>query len=155
MGEVKQWPAGKPVPTRQRPARGRAAKNPPSVASAIAAEAADDALPRYMQVARRLTAVIADDPYPIGSQLPTGLEICQELNLSRFTASLYCPYKYSDTRMRTTHTTREAPVNQTNDTVNKADLGTAASRVSSRIAAFATDLSFDAIPPAVTDRAGT
>lgn len=39
-----------------------------------------------MQVARQLTAAIADGRYPVGSQLPTEMEICQELNLSRFTA---------------------------------------------------------------------
>jgi len=45
----------------------------------------DPAQPRYAQLARQFTAAIADGRYPIGSQLPTEMEICKQLNLSRFT----------------------------------------------------------------------
>lgn len=44
-------------------------------------------------------------------------------------------------------------VDRTKDTMNRADPGTVASRVSSRIAAFAAGLSLADIPPAVIDRA--
>lgn len=49
-------------------------------------EAVDESIPRYMQVARQLTDSIADGRYPIGSQLPTELELCEQLGISRFTA---------------------------------------------------------------------
>ncbi|MFA7437918.1 GntR family transcriptional regulator [Castellaniella sp.] len=48
-------------------------------------EISDNAQPRYQQVARQLTAAIADGRFPIGSQLPTEMEICKQLSLSRFT----------------------------------------------------------------------
>lgn len=83
---MKQWPAGKSGANGRRLAAARPVKNTASAASPRAEEAADGALPRYMQVARQLMASIADGRYPVGSQLPTEMEICKELNLSRFTA---------------------------------------------------------------------
>ena len=42
--------------------------------------------PRYLQIARELTAAIATGQYPIGARLPTELELCQQFQISRFTA---------------------------------------------------------------------
>jgi len=46
---------------------------------------ADDAMPRYLQIAHRLRAQIADGSYPVGAQLPTEHELCEMLGVSRFT----------------------------------------------------------------------
>lgn len=45
----------------------------------------DSASPRYIQVAHHFMAAIADGRFPVGSRLPTELEICDQLKLSRFT----------------------------------------------------------------------
>jgi len=66
---------------RKSPARGPAA---PSVPPALAEE--DDGSPRYLQIARELTAAIASGRYPVGSRLPTELELCEHFAISRFTA---------------------------------------------------------------------
>lgn len=42
--------------------------------------------PRYMQIAAELKRVISDGSYPVGSRLPTELELCQQFSISRFTA---------------------------------------------------------------------
>ena len=42
--------------------------------------------PRYLQVARELTAAIAIGQYQVGDQLPTELELCKHFKISRFTA---------------------------------------------------------------------
>ena len=42
--------------------------------------------PRYLQVARELTAAIAIGQYQVGDQLPTELELCKHFQISRFTA---------------------------------------------------------------------
>lgn len=42
--------------------------------------------PRYLQVARELTAAIAIGQYQVGEQLPTELELCKHFQISRFTA---------------------------------------------------------------------
>lgn len=81
MADPKTWPSGKSG-TRA----GRRRRPGGASAATAAADGADDALPRYMQVARQLTAAITDGRYPVGSQLPTEVEICNELSLSRFTA---------------------------------------------------------------------
>jgi GntR family transcriptional regulator len=47
---------------------------------------ADEAQPRYLQVAGQLTRAIADDTYPVGARLPTELELCEQFGISRFTA---------------------------------------------------------------------
>ena len=41
--------------------------------------------PRYMQIARDLRRAIAEGRYPVGAQLPTEHELCDELGVSRFT----------------------------------------------------------------------
>jgi DNA-binding GntR family transcriptional regulator len=55
-----------------------------------AAKAAPDADsgsgPRYLQIARELTAAIASGQYPVGARLPTELELCAQFQISRFTA---------------------------------------------------------------------
>lgn len=48
--------------------------------------ATEAAAPRYLQVARQLIAGISSGRYPIGSHLPTELELCEQLGISRFTA---------------------------------------------------------------------
>jgi GntR family transcriptional regulator len=45
-----------------------------------------DTTPRYLQIARELTAAIANGDYPVGSHLPTELELCKHFAISRFTA---------------------------------------------------------------------
>jgi len=42
--------------------------------------------PRYLQVARQLIGGISSGRYPVGSHLPTELELCEQLGISRFTA---------------------------------------------------------------------
>lgn len=70
----------------------RQTENPKSKSASVlksrarGSKAADKALPRYLEIARQLTAAIADGRFPVGAQLPTELEICEELGISRFTA---------------------------------------------------------------------
>ena len=52
----------------------------------IASEAGAAPGPRYLQIARELTAAIASGQYPIGARLPTELELCEQFHISRFTA---------------------------------------------------------------------
>lgn len=47
---------------------------------------AKDASPRYIKVAELLSAGIASGRFPIGSQIPTELELCKQFRISRFTA---------------------------------------------------------------------
>lgn len=49
-------------------------------------DASEGAAPRYLQVARQLIAGISSGRTPVGSQLPTELELCEQLGISRFTA---------------------------------------------------------------------
>jgi DNA-binding GntR family transcriptional regulator len=42
--------------------------------------------PRYLQIARELTAAISGGQYPVGARLPTELELCEHFQISRFTA---------------------------------------------------------------------
>ena len=42
--------------------------------------------PRYLQVARELKRSIADGSYPVGARLPTELGLCEQFDISRFTA---------------------------------------------------------------------
>jgi len=49
-------------------------------------ETIDATLPRYLQIARQLKRGIADGSYPVGAQLPTELELCEQFKISRFTA---------------------------------------------------------------------
>jgi len=86
MADVKRSPALPPATDGRQAQATRAAKSRPHRATRRETEAAEDALPRYIQVARQLTAAIAGGRFPVGSQLPTEMELCKELNLSRFTA---------------------------------------------------------------------
>jgi len=52
----------------------------------VAAARDDAAAPRYLQIARELTAAIASGRYPVGARLPTELELCEHFAISRFTA---------------------------------------------------------------------
>jgi GntR family transcriptional regulator len=45
-----------------------------------------DGRPRYLQISAELTAAIASGRYPVGSRLPTELELCERFGISRFTA---------------------------------------------------------------------
>jgi len=47
--------------------------------------AAEESGPRYMRIARDLRSAIAEGRYPVGAQLPTEHELCEELGVSRFT----------------------------------------------------------------------
>lgn len=47
---------------------------------------ANDAKPRYRQLARDLSAAIHRGDYPVGSQLPTELQLCAQHGVSRYTA---------------------------------------------------------------------
>ena len=44
----------------------------------VAAARDHDAAPRYLQIARELTAAIASGRYPVGARLPTELELCEQ-----------------------------------------------------------------------------
>jgi DNA-binding GntR family transcriptional regulator len=44
------------------------------------------ASPRYLQIARELTAAISSGRYPVGARLPTEFELCEHFAISRFTA---------------------------------------------------------------------
>lgn len=65
-----------------------AARKPASKAAKPAPADTDDdtAGPRYLQIARELTAAISDGTYPVGARLPTELELCAHFQISRFTA---------------------------------------------------------------------
>src|SRR5690606_6414843 len=79
-------PAAMPVPGGNQAEAGRAVKSRPRLAKSRETAAAEDGLPRYVQVGRQLTADLADGRFPDGSQLPTEMQLCKKLNLSRFTA---------------------------------------------------------------------
>ena len=86
MAVVKQRLAVMPVPGGKQAEAGHATKGRPGLATSRETAAAEDGLPRYVQVGRQLTADIADGRFPVGSQLPTEMGLCKELHLSRFTA---------------------------------------------------------------------
>jgi DNA-binding GntR family transcriptional regulator len=80
-------PAAKRVGARPIPADGAASKRRRDAARAKAdGDAANDAAPRYLQIARELTAAISSGRYPVGARLPTELELCERFGISRFTA---------------------------------------------------------------------
>ena len=77
---VKQTAAAKTAPLK-KPAR------PKATARAEARASSDSGSgPRYLQIARELTAAIASGLYPVGARLPTELEMCEHFQISRFTA---------------------------------------------------------------------
>lgn len=47
---------------------------------------ADDGQPRYLQVAKELKRAIASGTYPVGAHLPTEHQLCEQFQISRFTA---------------------------------------------------------------------
>ena len=60
---------------------------PKAAAKTTPIAVADDTTgPRYLQIARALTAAISDGTYPVGARLPTELELCEHFAISRFTA---------------------------------------------------------------------
>ena len=73
--------APRPAPTRKR-----APKALRGAASKTHAEPEESAGPRYLKIARELTAAITDGTYPVGARLPTELELCEHFQISRFTA---------------------------------------------------------------------
>jgi DNA-binding GntR family transcriptional regulator len=78
--------ASVPAARRARPPTPRRPAATPAAARAAPATKADDAGPRYLQIARELTAAIAAGRYPVGARLPTELELCAHFAISRFTA---------------------------------------------------------------------
>lgn len=46
---------------------------------------ANEGAPRYLQIAHALREAIANGRYPVGAQMPTEHELCEQLNVSRFT----------------------------------------------------------------------
>ncbi|WP_300552208.1 GntR family transcriptional regulator [Limnohabitans sp. Rim8] len=46
---------------------------------------ANEGTPRYLQIAHALREAIASGRYPVGAQMPTEHELCEQLNVSRFT----------------------------------------------------------------------
>lgn len=48
--------------------------------------ASGDGQPRYLRVARELKEAISDGRYPIGARLPTEHQLCEQFDISRFTA---------------------------------------------------------------------
>jgi GntR family transcriptional regulator len=46
----------------------------------------DDTQPRYLQIAGNLKQAIARGKYPVGAKLPTEAELCEQFDISRFTA---------------------------------------------------------------------
>lgn len=78
-------------PTRPRsaaPDHGDATPRPGAEDAAGGDDAELDAAgqPRYQQVAGVLKRAIADGTYPVGTRLPTELELCAQFGISRFTA---------------------------------------------------------------------
>ncbi len=75
--------------TAKRPRRtaSRRAEAPVAAPSKRGAAASrDESAPRYLQIARELTAAITSGRYPVGARLPTELELCEHFAISRFTA---------------------------------------------------------------------
>jgi GntR family transcriptional regulator len=67
-------------------ARAKATKKTVAPRSDPAADPQDSGGPRYLQIARALTNAISDGHYPVGARLPTELELCEQFEISRFTA---------------------------------------------------------------------
>lgn len=64
-------------------AKGSAAKD--SRAAMKSRPVTKDGPPRYLQIAHELREAIASGHYPVGAQMPTEHELCEQLNVSRFT----------------------------------------------------------------------
>jgi GntR family transcriptional regulator len=75
--------------TTKRPRRTASRRaEPPDAAPTKRVVVAKDngSAPRYLQIARELTAAITSGHYPVGARLPTELELCEHFAISRFTA---------------------------------------------------------------------
>lgn len=76
-------------PTAKRPRRTASRRLESPIAAApkrVVAAKDDESAPRYLQIARELTAAITSGRYPVGARLPTELELCEHFAISRFTA---------------------------------------------------------------------
>jgi len=73
--------SGAKSPRPRSVAPGEATRQPKEGALAV-----EPSGPRYLQVARELTAAIAVGQYQVGDQLPTELALCKHFQISRFTA---------------------------------------------------------------------
>jgi DNA-binding GntR family transcriptional regulator len=71
-------------PRRTAPRRAESAVAAPP--QRVVAAKDDESAPRYLQIARELTAAITSGRYPVGARLPTELELCEHFAISRFTA---------------------------------------------------------------------
>lgn len=64
----------------------RSASAPGPATQRAAALIEEDRAPRYVQIARELTAAIASGRYPVRARLPNELELCEHFGISRSTA---------------------------------------------------------------------
>jgi GntR family transcriptional regulator len=75
------------IAKRPRRTASRRAESPTAAApKRVVAAKDDESAPRYLQIARELTAAITSGRYPVGARLPTELELCEHFAISRFTA---------------------------------------------------------------------
>lgn len=74
--------------TRLEPARARADKAPRKRLHVVEDQALQEVpgKPLYMQIADQLRQAIREGAYPLGANLPTELELCERLEISRHTA---------------------------------------------------------------------
>lgn len=70
----------------RRPASPSKTRAPRTAARKRGAVAVAADQPLYLRIAAQLTQAIAGGTYPVGSRLPTELELCEEFGISRFTA---------------------------------------------------------------------
>ncbi len=76
--------SGRAAKAANASAAGRAAPEAPTGAGEAAA--ANGAQPLYQRIAAELKRGIADGRYPVGAHLPTEFELCEQFDISRFTA---------------------------------------------------------------------
>jgi GntR family transcriptional regulator len=67
--------------TKQTAPGGRKRTSPPR-----GKEEGSNSQPRYLQVASELKRGISDGSWPVGARLPTEVELCEQFDISRFTA---------------------------------------------------------------------
>ena len=69
-------------PSSARRNRKSPPRRPAAPSAAPAAVEEVDGSPRYLQIARELTAAIASGRYPVGARLPTELELCEQFGIA-------------------------------------------------------------------------
>lgn len=90
---MKRVPESAPRSRKQRPAvevvrrsLGKKRLSTTAMGSKPAEASSEDGQPIYQRIASRLRQAITDGHYPIGARLPTELELCEQFQVSRFTA---------------------------------------------------------------------